>query len=250
MDKKPKHWLQRPTWSDECCIRIFGHNGNIKVRRPKNAAFKKKYTRPTVKFGGGSIMVSTHFSFYVKIAHLQFCIQFFTRCGATSAGKVSAVWYLWMELWMPMAILSCWRKTCCHLLVKWVLEIAGSFNKMVSYISYWHLHLNLTIFFSGAPCHTAKKVMDWFEENDINVMDWPAQSPDLNPIGKNWEMIFLLCNFKYQYTIIKYLPLFVQSFRTCLGIPQEKNSWAQTQKQGWVVAICPRRMEEDPHRLH
>ena len=26
--------------------------------------------------------------------------------------------------------------------------------------------------------------MEWFEENEVNVMKWPAQSPDLNPIGK------------------------------------------------------------------
>ena len=57
MEKKPKHWFQRPTWSDECSIKIFGHNGAQKVRRPKNMAFDKKYTKPTVKFGGGSIMV-------------------------------------------------------------------------------------------------------------------------------------------------------------------------------------------------
>ncbi|ORD99159.1 TC1A [Hepatospora eriocheir] len=32
------------------------------------------------------------------------------------------------------------------------------------------------------PKHTAKITDDWFEKNDINVLDWPSQSPDLNPI--------------------------------------------------------------------
>ena len=64
MEKKPKHWLKRLGWSDECSIKIFGHNGAQKVRRPKNTAYLKKYTKPTVKFGGGSIMVSAlHFSY-------------------------------------------------------------------------------------------------------------------------------------------------------------------------------------------
>jgi hypothetical protein len=27
-------------------------------------------------------------------------------------------------------------------------------------------------------------VKDWFEEEEIKFMDWPAQSPDLNPLQK------------------------------------------------------------------
>ena len=34
----------------------------------------------------------------------------------------------------------------------------------------------------NAPCHKAKKTIKWFEEQEIAVMDWPPQSPDLNPI--------------------------------------------------------------------
>ena len=32
------------------------------------------------------------------------------------------------------------------------------------------------------PKHTSKKARKWFEDHSINVMEWPAQSPDLNPI--------------------------------------------------------------------
>ena len=34
----------------------------------------------------------------------------------------------------------------------------------------------------NAPIHTTRVVIDWFEENGIDVTDWPPFSLDLNPI--------------------------------------------------------------------
>ncbi|KIK94042.1 hypothetical protein PAXRUDRAFT_143736 [Paxillus rubicundulus Ve08.2h10] len=36
------------------------------------------------------------------------------------------------------------------------------------------------------PKHTCKKVKEWLEEQEFRTMVWPAQSPDLNPIGHTW----------------------------------------------------------------
>ncbi|KAJ7327162.1 hypothetical protein JRQ81_016921 [Phrynocephalus forsythii] len=35
-----------------------------------------------------------------------------------------------------------------------------------------------------APAHTAKSTKTWFNDHGIIVLDWPANSPDLNPIAK------------------------------------------------------------------
>ncbi len=33
-----------------------------------------------------------------------------------------------------------------------------------------------------APAHTAKSTKSWFNDHSVTVLDWSANSPDLNPI--------------------------------------------------------------------
>lgn len=53
---KPQNFWNKVIWSDETKIELFGHNHKRYIWRGVNKAYDERYTIPTVKHGGGSLM--------------------------------------------------------------------------------------------------------------------------------------------------------------------------------------------------
>lgn len=55
--QKPEDFWKQVLWTNEVKMELFGYNKQRYVWRKKGEAFHEKNTLPTVKYGGGSIML-------------------------------------------------------------------------------------------------------------------------------------------------------------------------------------------------
>lgn len=80
---------------------------------------------------------------------------------------------------------------------------------------------NFQLMHDNARPHTARIVTSWLQQHDIQALDWPAQSPDLNPIEHAWDMLQRRALKNFPEDIVHENQLFLHLSRTWDNIPQQ-----------------------------
>ena len=67
-------------------------------------------------------------------------------------------------------------------------------DKLLTHMS---IHQSLIFMHDGAPCRQSKIVKQFFTKNHTNIVNWPGNSPDLNPIENLWSTMKDLVSQKH-----------------------------------------------------
>ena len=84
------------------------------------------------------------------------------------------------------------------------------------------------------PKHTSNLAQKWFKDNNIDLMEWPAQSPDINPIEHLWELL--------KRRLIKYEEPLKGVYELWDRVAEEWNKITPEDYQNLIESL-PRRLE-------